>query len=184
MIVVGAGIAGLSAAHFLARAGMRVKVLEARERVGGRMTTDHVNGFLLDRGAQFLSSEYGLLLALAAELGLKQSVVHASPWSAVVRAGKMRRLRSGNPFHLLTSGLLTPPAWATFGRCSWQIRRALSSRALNDYSQWASFDHESVSAWANRTLNPAVTEYLLQKTSQNVSERLMLFRAPLTTLPS
>jgi len=60
VIVIGAGIAGLTAAHFLANARMSVKVLEASGRVGGRMTTDAVNGFLVDRGAQFLSSEYRL----------------------------------------------------------------------------------------------------------------------------
>ncbi len=42
------------------------------------------------------------------------------------------------------------------------MRRALSSLALNDYSQWASFDRETFAAWANKALGPAVTEYLLE----------------------
>ena len=74
VIVVGAGIAGLAAGHALSRQGFSVKILEAASRVGGRMTTDLVNGFVIDRGAQFLSSEYGLLRALARELGLEGSL--------------------------------------------------------------------------------------------------------------
>ena len=162
VIVIGAGIAGLTAAHYLANAGMRVKVLEASERVGGRMTTDAVNGFLIDRGAQFLSSEYKLLLALAAEFGLKNNIRETSPWSAIVRNGKIRRMRADNPFHALTSGLLGIPAWVKLGWRSWQLRHALNSLALNDYSQWSSFDTESASSWTNREIAPSVTEYLLE----------------------
>jgi phytoene dehydrogenase-like protein len=71
VIVVGAGISGLCAAYRLAEAGLRVKVLERGSRVGGRMTTDAVDGFVLDRGAQFLSSEYTVLRSLADAVGLR-----------------------------------------------------------------------------------------------------------------
>lgn len=162
VMVIGAGIAGLTAAHFLANAGISVKVLEASGRVGGRMTTDAVNGFLVDRGAQFLSSEYRLLLSLAAEVGLGNNVRETSPWSAIVRDGKVRRVRADNPLHALTSGLLGISAWVRLGWRSWQLRRSLNSLALNDYSQWSSFDNESVSSWANRAIDPSVTEYLVE----------------------
>jgi phytoene dehydrogenase-like protein len=56
--VVGAGIAGLSAAHHLAEAGVDVMVLEAGPRVGGRMQTDDVDGYLLDRGFQLYNPAY------------------------------------------------------------------------------------------------------------------------------
>lgn len=58
VVVVGAGIAGLSAAHHLAEAGVDVVVVEASDRVGGRMQTDEVDGFLLDRGFQLYNSAY------------------------------------------------------------------------------------------------------------------------------
>lgn len=56
--VVGAGLAGLVAARRLVDAGRRVVVLEASDAVGGRVRTDRVDGFLLDRGFQVLLTAY------------------------------------------------------------------------------------------------------------------------------
>src|SRR5690349_16722280 len=50
-IVVGAGVAGVTAARLLADAGRRVVVLEARDRIGGRTWTDRRDGHVTDRGA-------------------------------------------------------------------------------------------------------------------------------------
>ncbi|MET9389046.1 NAD(P)/FAD-dependent oxidoreductase [Streptomyces sp. NPDC006624] len=58
VVVVGAGVAGLSAAHRLTSAGVTTMVLEAAHRVGGRMTTEKVDGFRLDRIGQLLSTAY------------------------------------------------------------------------------------------------------------------------------
>lgn len=53
-IVVGAGIAGLTAARLLQGAGQRVVVLEARNRVGGRVWSDRSDGHVTDRGASWI----------------------------------------------------------------------------------------------------------------------------------
>lgn len=58
VIVVGAGMAGLTAALELHKAGKKVLVVEAADRVGGRVATDEVDGFLLDRGFQVLLTAY------------------------------------------------------------------------------------------------------------------------------
>ena len=58
VVVVGAGIAGLNAAHHLAEAGLDVVVVEADERVGGRIQTDEVDGFRLDHGFQLYNPAY------------------------------------------------------------------------------------------------------------------------------
>ncbi|OIJ65456.1 NAD(P)/FAD-dependent oxidoreductase [Streptomyces mangrovisoli] len=58
VVVVGAGIAGLSAAHRLTSAGVSTAVLEAAPCVGGRMSTEKVDGFRLDRIGQLLFTSY------------------------------------------------------------------------------------------------------------------------------
>ncbi|MFV8377951.1 protoporphyrinogen/coproporphyrinogen oxidase [Flavobacterium sp. LB3R33] len=58
VIIVGAGLAGLSAAVHLHRQGRKVLLLEASDRAGGRIKTDSHEGFLLDRGFQVLLTAY------------------------------------------------------------------------------------------------------------------------------
>ena len=58
VILVGAGLAGLACARDLASRGLRPLVLEASPRVGGRIVTDTVDGFRIDRGFQVLLTSY------------------------------------------------------------------------------------------------------------------------------
>ena len=58
VVVVGAGLAGLAAARILHEAGRSVVVLEASDGVGGRVRSDIVDGFILDRGFQILLRAY------------------------------------------------------------------------------------------------------------------------------
>jgi phytoene dehydrogenase-like protein len=58
VVVVGAGLAGLACARHLHRAGRAVRVLEASDGVGGRVRSDRVDGYVLDRGFQVLLSAY------------------------------------------------------------------------------------------------------------------------------
>lgn len=58
VVVVGAGIAGLTCAAELTRAGRSVVVLEASDGVGGRVRTDRQDGYLLDRGFQVILDAY------------------------------------------------------------------------------------------------------------------------------
>ncbi len=58
VIIIGAGLSGLSAAIYLHRQGRKVLILEASDRAGGRVKTDLYEGFLLDRGFQVLLTAY------------------------------------------------------------------------------------------------------------------------------
>jgi len=57
-VIVGAGLAGLTAAYYLHQSGMNYTLLEASDRVGGRVKTDTVDGYLMDRGFQVFLTEY------------------------------------------------------------------------------------------------------------------------------
>lgn len=58
IVIVGAGLAGLACARVLADAGRSFTILEASNAVGGRVRTDSVDGFLLDRGFQIFLPAY------------------------------------------------------------------------------------------------------------------------------
>jgi monoamine oxidase len=81
VLVIGAGVAGLAAAHDLTAAGMRVIVLEGRDRIGGRLHTDRSwPGVPLDLGASWIQGARGNpVTALARELGL---ATHETDWDS------------------------------------------------------------------------------------------------------
>ena len=70
VIVVGAGFAGLAAADALARAGAEVEVVEARNRVGGRVWSVPFAGAVVERGAEFILPHDKTVMAAADRLGL------------------------------------------------------------------------------------------------------------------
>jgi hypothetical protein len=71
VVVVGAGLAGLTCAIYLQRSGANVTVLESSDRAGGRVKTDSVNGFLFDQGFQVINPSYSEIKRLNALSGLE-----------------------------------------------------------------------------------------------------------------
>jgi putrescine oxidase len=71
VVIVGAGAAGLTAATELVKAGRTVVVLEARDRVGGRLWTDEIDGAMLEIGGQWVSPDQDALIETLDELGLE-----------------------------------------------------------------------------------------------------------------
>jgi monoamine oxidase len=70
-VVLGAGVAGLSAAHALRKQGVDVRVLEARDRVGGRTFSGTLDGAEVDWGGEWIGEGQPLVYALIEELGLE-----------------------------------------------------------------------------------------------------------------
>ena len=89
-IIVGGGIAGLRCGLELSRLGKSFVILEASDRVGGRIATDDVQGFQLDRGFQVFLTAYpeadGVLDRAALKLG------RFEPGALVYSGGKLQRL--------------------------------------------------------------------------------------------
>ncbi|MFF4032811.1 protoporphyrinogen oxidase [Streptomyces sviceus] len=72
VVVIGAGIAGLAAAHRLTRRGARVTVLEASDRVGGKLLPGEIAGARVDLGAESMLARRPEAVALAREVGLDE----------------------------------------------------------------------------------------------------------------
>jgi phytoene dehydrogenase-like protein len=118
VIVIGAGLAGLRAAHLLQKAGRSVIVLEAADGPGGRVRTDIVDGFRIDRGFQVLLTGYP---EVKAALDLDALRLQAfAPGAMVFRGGAFRTLCDPwrRPFQGAL-GLIGPP-----GRVSDRFRLA------------------------------------------------------------
>ena len=105
IIIIGAGLSGLACAIELLKAGKRPLLLEASDGPGGRVRTDEVDGFLLDRGFQVYLDAYPTAGQL---LDLPKLDLHAfEPGALVYRAGKLHRVIDAfrRPKELLNSAL-------------------------------------------------------------------------------
>jgi len=127
VVILGAGLAGLSAALELSRLGRQVLLLEAADRPGGRVVTDLVDGFRLDRGFQLLNPAYPRLRRLAADGVLAADRLELRQFAAGVRValdGRHRILadprRSPRDLPSTLRGLGSPLEQARFA--GWALR--------------------------------------------------------------
>lgn len=108
IVVVGGGIAGLTAAWRLQQAGHSVRVLEREDVAGGRMRSEAAGDFVVDRGAQFISSAYRNMRGLADELGIADRIhTIARSDNAMVRRGRLWLGAYDSLGRLLGSGYLS-----------------------------------------------------------------------------
>jgi phytoene dehydrogenase-like protein len=107
VVVVGAGLAGLSAATRLAAAGCDVHVLEAGTHAGGRLASERIDGFVVDRGFQVLNTGYP---RVAADLDLAALELGWFWRGAVVRhGGRAHRVVDPRQHPETVAGTLTAP---------------------------------------------------------------------------
>jgi len=111
IVVVGGGITGLAAANRVREIDPSVKVtlLEASDRLGGTIQTNHRDGFVLERGPDSFISEKPEALALAKRLGLESQIIQTNEAyrrSFIVRDGRLRAVPEG--FQLLAPSRMWP----------------------------------------------------------------------------
>jgi oxygen-dependent protoporphyrinogen oxidase len=108
VVIVGAGISGLTCAYRLVQSGMSVAVVESSSRTGGVIRTEHHNGYLLEYGPNSFSSS-AVALKLLEDLGLMASA-ETQPMAAhdryVWRKGKLHKVPT-KPTAFLFSCLLS-----------------------------------------------------------------------------
>jgi len=93
VIVVGAGLSGLSAAITLENEGISVTVLESSDRPGGRVTSDVIDGFVCDRGFQLINANYPEIK----RIGIIKEIDFVSATAVIEVARNEDRIRIGDP---------------------------------------------------------------------------------------
>lgn len=161
VIVVGAGIAGLSAAFRLRQAGFEVRVLEMSDRVGGRMCTLTRGDFRIDLAVSVLPTTYRRMLALIADAGLADQIAPTSDLVGILREGQVYRSRSSSKLDGLRTSLLSWNSKFVFMRALMDAARAGERLSWDDLGLAAELDRESAAAYARRRLNQELLDYIV-----------------------
>ena len=141
VVVIGAGLAGLTCAIYLQRSGVEVTVLEASDRVGGRVKTDSVSGYLFDHGFQVINPNYSEIKRLAALSGIEFNEIFSN--LRIIEGDKDLKVGLGHIFNTLSVGsiaekigftnfLFGNPAGQNLGECPSKFQE-MYSRILSPF---------------------------------------------------
>lgn len=147
-IIIGAGISGLVAAYQLKKRGQEIRLLESGNRAGGVISSQEVEGFLLERGPNSLRGTHELI-DLVEELDLMEQLVTADPKAPayVYYAGQLHAVPM-NPLALAQTKLLTTGAKLRL------LREPFVSGRRED-------GEESIASFVHRRLGPQILDRLV-----------------------
>ncbi len=161
VIVVGAGVAGLTAAYRLKMAGLTVTVIEAAGHVGGRMSTLTRDGYRIDLGASLLPRSYKQTLRLIGDAGLTREITSTSSLFGLVRDNAVHRFQAGNVKDML--GIpLSARSKLTLSKAVVDCVRLGGKLDWYDLSRALDADGENALAYATRRLNREIFDYLVE----------------------
>lgn len=153
VVVVGAGLAGLTTAKVLHEAGVRVTVLEARDRIGGRTHTAEVGEAQVDLGAAWLHGWRGNPVADLADAHALEYVPDELPWAVLYDAGAGRAL--GDPAWAVMEG-----AYEGFVRQLEALREQLGADATLSEGAAAWVDAEGLEGQDARLSTHAIEQWI------------------------
>jgi monoamine oxidase len=150
VVVVGAGLSGLIAARAIARAGHSVAVVEARDRVGGRMFDRTVRGEAIDLGAEFIGPTQNHVRALVDELGIETFPAATSGKSVYVASGRRMPYADTGPTGAAPPDLaLLPDLLLAIGHLN-SLSLTVPVAAPWEAPDAARLDSETLEAWLQR----------------------------------
>lgn len=176
-VVVGAGVAGLAAAHHLQRQGHRVQVLEAEPIPGGRARTVDWAGCRIELGAVYLTGPYRVLLDLVREVGLKDELVPLlnAFRAAIWRDGEWHHVDYALPGDVARFSALRPRDKASLARLAPAFLRTAPRLRFMDLTTARAVDKE--------TLEDVVSRDFARYYASPVFELFCGYRPEEVTLP-
>jgi monoamine oxidase len=159
VVVIGAGLAGLAAARRLSARGAPVVVVEARDRVGGRVEGHDIGGGkVVEVGGQWIGPTQDRLAALAAELGVGTFPTHGQGHNLIEYGGKLRRYRGTIP-------RINPVVLLDVEQAQRRLNRLARSVPLG--APWeaagaARLDGQTMATWMRRNLATRAGRMLLE----------------------
>ena len=163
--VIGAGFAGLAAARALFAAGAEPIVLEARDRVGGRVVNEPIgDGKVVEMGGQWVGPGQDRIAALAGELGVETFPTHTEGANLLRIDGRLRRYSGTIP-------RLGPLALLDVARATRKLNRL--SRRVDPEAPWetpgaAGLDATSVAAWIEGTMRSSTARRLMRVAGRTI----------------
>src|SRR5215212_2795692 len=159
LVVVGAGLAGLSAARSAAHAGASVVVVDARDRVGGRTLNEEIGGGqVVEVGGQWIGPTQDRLAALAGELEVETFPTYGEGENVIAYGGTLRRYRGAIP-------RINPVVLMDVERAQRRLNRL--ARRVPLEAPWeapnaAKLDGQTLATWMRRNLATKPGRMLLE----------------------
>jgi oxygen-dependent protoporphyrinogen oxidase len=158
--VIGAGMAGMSAAYRLAQAGLEPVVFEREDRVGGRIWTVEQGGYLMDLGAAVYLGTYREAIDLIREVGLGGQLRELPGIGAMPRQGVLHEFDYSKPIRTaLSTKAISPAGKLRAVKLAVMLLRNLRYLGYSDYSQITAVDNESTLDYSRRALNQELEQY-------------------------
>ena len=159
--VVGAGIAGLTAAHKLTRAGREPVVFERDDRVGGRIRTIKRGDFTFDVGAFIYLGSYTDAAELIREVGLGGQMGKFDAYGAMPRDGELHFLDLQKPVRaVLGTSYISARSKLKLAKLMRLLARRWKDLNYYDASGVAAIDHDTVTTYCRRELNEELLDYV------------------------
>ena len=159
--VIGAGIAGLTAAYKLKCAGHTPVVMETRDYVGGRVKSFKRGEFLFDVGAFIYLGSYDDAVELIKEVGLGDQLGQFSAYGAMPKNGELKFFDFHKPISsILGTDYLTLGSKLKMIKLLAFLFKHWNSLNYHDASGVAAFDNDTVQSYCMRELNEEIYEYV------------------------
>jgi protoporphyrinogen oxidase len=163
VVIVGSGLAGLSAGYRLRERGWQVTVFESLDRVGGRVLSESEDGFVFDVGPVIVTDKYTEYMKLVRDVGLFDEVVDCASEMGVVKGNELHILDTRKPVRsFVTTKLLPARAKLRLVANGVRLIKPLFGMSPYDVSNRVQYDNESIESYVDRIFGREINDLLIE----------------------